>query len=133
VSAGEDPNTSELQRIDGRLHFIHHIRDDQGNVITTVNGPLKVEFRLADFGQLVAGACVMALPVALTEEVWDLGETLSLGRTMAILIVSVLTLASFVWGLSYGTRITQYPGILKTGHLRLSGHVLPGTSPPFSI
>lgn len=110
MSASDDSNNSELQRIDGRLHFVHHIRDDQGKVITTITGPLKVEFRLEDFGQLVAGACVMALPVALTEEVWDLGETLSLGRTLAILVVSVLTLASFVWGLFYGRRITQYLG-----------------------
>lgn len=69
-----------------------------------------MEFRLEDLGQLVAGACVMALPVTLTEEVWNLGETLSLGRTLVILALSLLTLAGFVWGLFYGKRITEYQG-----------------------
>jgi len=108
-STRTDPSSGP-HRIDGRLHLVHHIRDDQGNVITTVTGPLKVEFRLEDLAQLVAGACVMALPVALTGEVWDLGKTLSIGRTLVIFGVSILTLAGFIWGLFYGRRVGQYKG-----------------------
>jgi len=104
-----DP-TEGTYRVDGRLHLIHHLRDEAGNRITTVTGPLKVEFRLDDLGQLLAGACVMALPVALTEEVWDLGEKLSMGRTLIIMAVSILTLAGFIWGLFYGKRINEYIG-----------------------
>jgi uncharacterized membrane protein len=100
----------KVERIDGRLHFVHHVRDAQGNIIKTVTGPLKVEVRLEDCGQLLAGACVMALPVALTGEVWDLGEALSPARTLAILILSLLTLAAFVWALFYGRRVREYPG-----------------------
>jgi len=99
-----------VHRIDGRLHLVHHVRDDHGKVISTVTAPLKVEFRLEDLAQLVAGACVMALPVALTGEVWDLGETLSIGRALLILTFSVLALAGFIWGLFYGKRIGQYQG-----------------------
>ncbi len=109
----KDPkNESESRehRVDGRLHFVHHVTDDKGNRIATVTGPLKVEFRLEDLAQLVAGACVMALPVALTGEVWDLGETLSIGRALLILAFSVLALAGFIWGLFYGKRIGQYQG-----------------------
>jgi len=109
----KDPkNESESRehRVDGRLHFVHHVTDDKGNRIATVTGPLKVEFRLEDLAQLVAGACVMALPVALTGEVWDLGETLSIGRALLILTFSVLALAGFIWGLFYGKRIGQYQG-----------------------
>jgi uncharacterized membrane protein len=108
-SATTDPPTGP-HRIDGRLHLVHHVRDEEGKVIATVTGPLKVEFRLQDLVQLVAGACVMALPIALTEEVWDLGTTLSLGRTVMILGVSLLTLAGFIWGLFYGKRVGQYKG-----------------------
>ena len=106
----EKEPTSRVHRIDGRLHLVHHVTDDKGNRIATVTGPLKVEFRLEDLGQLVAGACVMALPVALTEEVWNLGDTLSLGRTLVILALSLLTLAGFVWGLFYGKRIVEFRG-----------------------
>ena len=75
-STKTDPNAGP-HSVDGRLHLIHHVRDEAGNRITTVTGPLKVEFRIEDLAQLVAGACVMALPVALTEEVWNLGGTIS--------------------------------------------------------
>ena len=97
-------------RLDGRLHLVHHVRDEAGNRIATVTGPLKVEFRIEDFCQLVAGACIMALPVALTEEVWNLGESLSTGRTLLILAVSIFTLAGFIWGLFYGKLIGEYKG-----------------------
>jgi uncharacterized membrane protein len=69
-----------------------------------------VEFRLEDLGQLVAGACVMALPIATTGEVWDLGSQLSLGRTLLILALSVLTLGALIRSLFYGKRIADYPG-----------------------
>jgi uncharacterized membrane protein len=103
-------SSSKMHRVDGRLHLVHQVTDDKGNRIATVTGPLKVEFRLEDLGQLLAGACVMALPVALTEEVWDLGETLASGRTLLILGFSVLALAGFIWGLFYGNRIVEFRG-----------------------
>ena len=108
-SATTDPPTGP-HRINGRLHLVHHVRDKEGNVIATGTEPLKVEFHLEDLGQLVAGACVMALPVALTEEVWDLGKTLSIGHTLVILGVSLLTLAGFIWALFYGNRVGAYKG-----------------------
>lgn len=59
---------------DDRLHFVHYVTDKNGNKVATVTGPLKVEFRMQDLTQLVAGACVMAMPIALTEEVWNLEQ-----------------------------------------------------------
>jgi len=106
----EKEPSSRVYRVDGRLHLVHQVTDDKGNRIATVTGPLKVEFRLEDLGQLVAGACVMALPVALTEEVWNLGETLSIGRALLILGFSILVLAGFIWGLFYGSRIVEFRG-----------------------
>jgi uncharacterized membrane protein len=106
----KNESDSKVHKVDGRLHFVHQVRDEEGNLISTVTGPLKVVFRLEDLGQLIAGACVMALPVALTGEVWDLGETLSIARTLGVLGVSLITLAGFVWGLFYGKRIRHYPG-----------------------
>jgi uncharacterized membrane protein len=48
------------------------------------------------------------LPVALTEEVWNLGETLSIGRALLILGFSILALAGFIWALFYGNRIGHF-------------------------
>lgn len=52
----------------------------------------------------------MALPVSLTEEVWSMGERLSVGRTLLIMAGLILTLASFIWGLFYGKRLGEYKG-----------------------
>ena len=104
-----DPSTV-THRFGGRLHLLHHVWDESDNLITTVTGPLKVEFRLEDLVQLVAGVCVMALPVALTEEVWALGNNLSIGHTLLNYTVSLITLSGFIWGLFYGKRIGEYKG-----------------------
>ena len=110
MSPDKGPSTAGQQQVDGQLHFVHHVRDENGNVVSTITGPLKVEFHLSDFMQLVAGATVMALPVSLTEEVWDLAADLSPGRAILILAASLLTLAGFIWSLFYGKRIKEYPG-----------------------
>jgi uncharacterized membrane protein len=80
---------------------VHYVEDDQGREVPVLTGPLKVEFRAPDLAQLVAGACVMALPVALTEEVWDMGASLSITHTLLIQLASLLVLAGFVWSLFY--------------------------------
>ena len=103
-----DKTTSKIQRIEGRLHLVRHVTDEEGNPIATVSEPLKVEFRFEDLVQLIAGALVMGLPVAMAEETWDLGAELSMGRTLTILALSWCTLAGFIWTLFYGKRITEY-------------------------
>jgi len=56
------PN-SKVHRAAARPPAVPCVTDGQRNQIDTVTGPLKVEFRL----ELVAGTCVMGLPVALSE------------------------------------------------------------------
>ena len=112
-----EPNAkseSKLHRVDGRLHLVHYVTDENGEKIATVTLPLKVEFRLEDVAQLAAGACVMGLPVAVTEEVWNLGETLPVGRTLLVLFISVITVGTLIWGLFYGKRINEFPGSFLT-------------------
>ena len=110
MKASETKTSSSVHRVDGQLHLVNYVTDDQGNRVATVTGPLKVEFRLEDLGQLLAGACVMAIPMTLSQEVWDLGAQLPIGRTLLILAFSVLTLGAFIWGLFYGKRIAEFPG-----------------------
>ena len=44
MNSAETQQPSGTHRVDGRLHLIYHVPDDEGNLITTVTGPLKVEF-----------------------------------------------------------------------------------------
>jgi hypothetical protein len=62
---------SGSNRVCGRLHLVQHGRDDESSFIGTVTGPPKVEFRLEDLDQLVVDACLMALPLSLTEQGWE--------------------------------------------------------------
>ena len=110
MSVQEPRPDSKVQKLDGRLHLVHYVTDQDGNRVPMVLGPLKVEFRLTDIAQLVAGAFVMGLPVATTGEVWDLGDQLSVGRTLLILLISILTLGTFIWGLFYGKHIRTHTG-----------------------
>ncbi len=66
--------------------------------------PLKVEFHFEDLLQLIAGALVMGLPVAMAGDTWDLGAELSTGRTLTIVVLSLCTLAGFIWTLLVGLR-----------------------------
>lgn len=109
ISPDNDQNKI-LHRVQGKLHSIHHLKDEAGRVIGTVVRPLKVEFHLDDFGQLIVGAFVMALPLAFTEEVWDLGESLSGGRVLAIFVTSLIALALFIWTLFYQGEGDSYKG-----------------------
>ncbi len=65
------------------------------------------EFALRDVAEIAVGACVMAFPVAVTEEVWDLGEELSLLRAGLIALASVFFLALLILGLHHGSQPTD--------------------------
>jgi len=106
----DENHHGSLHLIDGRAHRVHHLRDDTGTIIGTIAKPLRSQFRLADLGQLLVGAFVMALPLAFTEEVWDLGRDLSHGRVLAIFLASILTLALFIWTLFYQDEGEHYRG-----------------------
>ena len=108
-STGDGQHTT-LHRVQGKLHSVHHLKDEAGRVIGTVVRPLKVEFHLEDLGQLLVGAFIMALPLAFTEEVWDLGKDLSGGRVFAIFVASLIALALFIWTLFYQGEGNSYRG-----------------------
>jgi uncharacterized membrane protein len=49
-----------------------------------------------DVAEIVIGSLVLAFPVAITEEVWNLGAELSLGRAVAISLSSLVFISVFV-------------------------------------
>ena len=49
-----------------------------------------------DVAEIVIGSLVLAFPVAVTEEVWNLSVELSLGRTVVILLGSLVFISFFV-------------------------------------
>jgi uncharacterized membrane protein len=55
----------------------------------------KSHFSLKDVGEIFVGAVLLALPISLTEEVWQLGSELAPWRTLFISLFSVLFIAFF--------------------------------------
>ncbi len=66
------------------------------------------QFKPEDLVQLAVGACVLAIPIAYTEEVWNLGASLPPGRILLIVLVSLTTLAGFVRVLVYRDGIAGH-------------------------
>jgi uncharacterized membrane protein len=54
-------------------------------------------FHWRDLAEIAVGACVMAFPVAVTEEVWDLGKELALSRVLLFALASLFFLSITIY------------------------------------
>ena len=84
-----------VRRIQGQLHSVQPVSDDSGKVVQQLVSPLMVEVRFRDLCQILIGACVLAIPVAFTEEVWTLGRELPMLNVLGIGLTSVVFLSLF--------------------------------------
>ena len=66
-----DPD-GKIQRINGELHQVTPVRDQDGKVVTHHIRQLHLELSLKDRVQILVGATILAIPTAFTEEVWNL-------------------------------------------------------------
>lgn len=101
----KDPITSSqetIRRIGGYLHRVVPVLEEgTGRVISYAITPLRVELRPRDLMQMVLGALLLTLPVALTEEAWTLAGEMS-GRNILILAaLSVGIIALFAYSQTY--------------------------------
>ena len=88
---------TKIERIGGYLHRVVPIADSTGKVLNYTLKPLMVEFRPRDLMQVIIGASVLAVPVAMTEETWVLGTELPLANVLMLSGLSVLFIAGFVY------------------------------------
>ena len=58
-------------------------------------------FRINDLSEIIVGSVVLAFPVAITEEVWNLGATLPLASSVIIVASSLIFIAWFVYHAYY--------------------------------
>jgi uncharacterized membrane protein len=98
----------KTERINGQLYQIFIIKDDQGKELQRINVPLKVELRIHDILEILVGASILAVPVAFTEEVWNMGDQLPWLNVSALSLVSVLFLGSFIYYTSYRSHLKMF-------------------------
>jgi len=70
-----------------------------------------VKFARRDVAEIAIGACLMAFPAAVTEEVWDLGEQLGLPRVLLLALASVFFLGVLVFLLHHGPETPSDRGV----------------------
>lgn len=102
--------TSTLHRIGrGRhLHRLVPVLDRSGAIVSTILKPLMVELRARDVIQIAVGSSVLAIPVAFTEETWNLGERLPLQNVILLGLVSLAFIAIFVYANFYRHYFREY-------------------------
>ncbi len=88
---------STIERVGGYLHRMVPMVDSTGKVINYAMKPLMVEFRPRDLMQVIVGASILAVPVAMTEETWVLGTELPLRNVLMLSGLSLLFIAGFVY------------------------------------
>jgi uncharacterized membrane protein len=96
-------------RIGGKLKEMITVHDEKGKVLHKMLSPLMVEFYIRDLIQVMVGATILAIPVAFTEETWNLGQKLPTSNVMFILGLSILFLFIFAYHNYYrNSNINQY-------------------------
>ena len=68
--------------------------------------------RLRDLAEIIVGGCVLAFPVAVTEEVWTISESLPLGRVLYLSSSSLLFIGLFSYHRYFSDRIRGNVGRL---------------------
>jgi uncharacterized membrane protein len=99
---------NHIHRFSGRLHRVQPILDAAGKVIHYAVSPLRVELRRRDIMQIIAGSSVLAVPVAFTQETWDLGQNLPILNVIILAIISLVFISAYVFFNFYRDLFHQY-------------------------
>lgn len=97
-----------IKRIGGYLHRVVPIADKSGKIISYTLKPLMLEFKTRDIMQVIIGSALLAIPISLTEEVWNLGESLPLFNIWMIAILSIALISVFVYFNFYKVTLKGY-------------------------
>jgi uncharacterized membrane protein len=100
--------SKEVHRIDEKLYQTIIINDDKGNELQRINIPLKVELKIHDFLEIIVGASILAVPVAFTEEVWNMGDKLPWFNVLLLSATSIIFMGAFVYYTSYRKKFKLY-------------------------
>ena len=103
-----DIRESTIKRINGYLHRVVPVADKSGQIISYALKPLMLEFKPRDIMQVLVGSALLAIPVSLTEEAWNLGQILPNTNVLMIAILSLLFISVFVYFNFYKITLRGY-------------------------
>lgn len=97
-----------IERINGYLHRIVPVADKSGKIISYALKPIMLEFKPRDIMQVIVGSAILAIPVSLTEEAWNLGEMLPMVNISLIAFLSLIFIGVFVYFNFYKVTLKGY-------------------------
>ncbi|MEX0932747.1 MAG: DUF2391 family protein [Candidatus Pacearchaeota archaeon] len=71
--------------------------------------PIKTNVSFHDFLQIIIGAFILAIPVGFTQEVWELGETLSIFKILVIILLTFFFIGIFTYYHYHRKNIMKNP------------------------
>ncbi|MFW6270524.1 MAG: DUF2391 family protein [Bacillota bacterium] len=109
-----DDKNFKIKKINGYLHKVKTLKDSRGNILEHIITPLRVEIRPRDILQVIVGASILAIPVGMTEETWNLGQELPLFNVILLTVLGILFIGLFVY-FNYYREVTKthWPEFLK--------------------
>lgn len=103
-----DIKDTTIERINGYLHRIVPVADKSGKIISYALKPIMLEFKPRDIMQVIVGSAILAIPVSLTEEAWNLGEMLPMVNISLIAFLSLIFIGVFVYFNFYKVTLKGY-------------------------
>jgi len=103
-----DIKETTIKRINGYLHRIVPVADKSGEIISYALKPLMLEFKPRDIMQVIVGSALLAIPVSLTEEAWNLGAILPNTNIALICLLSLIFISVFVYFNFYKVTLKGY-------------------------
>ncbi|MFW5982146.1 MAG: DUF2391 family protein [Halanaerobiaceae bacterium] len=98
----------KVKRIGGYLHKVTTLKDAKGNIVEHIITPLMVELRPRDILQVIIGASILAIPVGMTEETWNLGAELPLFNVLLLTLIGIFFIAFFVYFNFYRDMLKEH-------------------------
>jgi uncharacterized membrane protein len=104
----------DVVKVGKRFNLIRTFMTRSGEIVTRTVSPLMVHFERKDIAQVFIGSLLLSTPFMVTEEVWKLGEELSIPSAIALVFLSLMSLIVLVYYTRYQTVRTADGKIPKT-------------------
>ena len=86
---------------------VHH---EMLEILGKATNPLKTEFLAKDLLQVIIGASILAVPVGFSEKSWRLGGELPTSHIIALAVISVVFIGTFVYYNYYRGTLSEHWG-----------------------
>lgn len=97
----------EIVKVGKRFNIVRTFMTRSGRIVARTVSPLMIRFERKDVAQVFIGSLLLSTPFIVTEEVWKLGEELSIPSAIALVFLSLTSLILLIYHTRYQTVRTS--------------------------